>query len=180
MSERERPGPTPVPPPPAGYAPRTVPEHPDRPVRRRRPAGLAGLLLLLAGTAAGLSLLLRWLPGSDLTGADLVRRGWDDLAAGGVARLLADGFWQPVAVVLAGAALGLLGLLVLVPARSHRALGVLALLVALVAAVAVAVPLAAVGWDAATIDTGLWCALAVPVLGLLGALSALATGPRRR
>ncbi|WNV74874.1 hypothetical protein [Geodermatophilus sp. DSM 44513] len=172
--------PTSVPPLPAGYAPRPVPEHPVRPVRARRPAGLAGLLLLLAGAAAGLSLLLRWVPGSDLTGADLVGRGSDDLAAGGVARLLADGFWQPMAVVLGGAVLAVLGLLVLVPARAHRALGALALLVALVAAVGVLVPLAAGGWDAATIDTGLWCAVAVPVLGLLGGLRALAAGRPRR
>ena len=45
------------------------------PVRVRRPDGLASLLLLLAGIAAGISLLLRWLPGSELTGWDLVRRG---------------------------------------------------------------------------------------------------------
>ena len=167
----------PVPPPPVGYAPRTVPEYSTRPVRVRRPDGLAGLLLVLAGIAAGVSLLLRWLPGSELTGWDLVRRGLDDFAGGGVAGLLENGFWQPMAVVLGGAALFLLGLLVALPARSHRFLGLLALLIALVAAAGVLVSLAAVGWDPDTIDTGFWFAGAVPVLGLLGALKALFTGP---
>jgi hypothetical protein len=72
------------------------------------------------------------------------------------------------------------GLLVVLPARTHRFLGVLALLVSLVAGAGVLVPLAAVGWDPATVDTGFWFAVAVPVLGLLGALKALLTGPRWR
>ena len=66
-------------------------------------------------------------------------------------------------------------LLVVLPARSHRFLGVLALLVALVAGAGVLVPLADVGWRPDTIDTGFWFAVAVPVLGLLGALKALLT-----
>ena len=169
-----------APPPPAGYAPRTVAEHSTRPVRVRRPDGLAGLLLILAGIAAGVSLLLRWLPGSQLTGWDLARRGFDDFTGGGTAELVEDGFWQPMAVVLGGAVLFLLGLLMALPARSHRFLGLLALLVALVAAAGVLVPLAAVDWDPDTIDTGFWFAVAVPVLGLLGALKALLTGPRWR
>ncbi len=171
--------PTP-PPPPSGYAPRAVPEHSTRPVRVRRPDSLASLLLLLAGIAAGVSLLLRWLPGSDLTGWDLLQRGLDEFADGGTAQLLQNGLWQPMAVVLGGAALFLLGLLVVLPARTHRFLGVLALLVSLVAGAGVLVPLAAVGWDPATIDTGLWFAVAVPVLGLLGALKAMFTGPKWR
>ena len=171
--------PTPPPPPP-GYAPRTVPGYSTEPVRVRRPDSLASLLLLLAGLSAGLSLLLRWLPGSDLTGWDLVRRGFDDYAEGGAAALGDDGFWQPLAVVLGGAVLFVLGLLVVLPARSHRFLGLLALLVSLVAAAGVLVPLASVGWDPDTIDTGLWFAGAVPVLGLLGALKAMLTSPRWR
>ena len=170
----------PAPPPPVGYAPRTVPGYSTEPVRVRRPDSLASLLLLLAGIAAGVSLLLRWLPGSDLTGWDLVRRGSDDAADGGVAALFDNGFWQPMAVVLGGAVLFLLGLLVVLPARSHRFLGVLALLVSLVAGAGVLVPLAAVDWDPDTIDIGFWFAAAVPVLGLLGALKALFTGPRWR
>ena len=174
------PGPTPGPPPPPGYAPRPAPEYSTTPVRVRRPDSLASLLLLLAGIAAGVSLLLRWLPVSDLTGWDLVRRGFDDAADGGVAALFDNGFWQPMAVVLGGAVLFLLGLLVVLPAHSHRFLGVLALLVSLVAGAGVLVPLAAEGWDPDTIDTGFWFAVAVPVLGLLGALKALFTGQRWR
>ncbi|WP_448617535.1 hypothetical protein [Geodermatophilus sp. URMC 65] len=168
------------PPPPPGYAPRPAPEYSTTPVRVRRPDSLASLLLLLAGIAAGVSLLLRWLPVSDLTGWDLVRRGFDDAADGGVAALFDNGFWQPMAVVLGGAVLFLLGLLVVLPAHSHRFLGVLALLVSLVAGAGVLVPLAAEGWDLDTIDTGFWFAVAVPALGLLGALKALFTGPRWR
>jgi hypothetical protein len=164
-------------PPPAPYA---APEPSARPVRVRRPDSLAGLLLLLAGIAAGLSLLLRWLPGNDLTGWDLLRRGLDEFAAGGIGRLLQNGFWQPLAVVLGGAVLFLLGLLVVLPARTHRFLGLLALLVSLVAGAGVLVPLAATGWDPATIEIGFWFAVAVPALGLLGALKALLTGPRWR
>jgi hypothetical protein len=168
------------PPPPPGYAPRPAPEYSTTPVRVRRPDSLASLLLLSAGIAAGVSLLLRWLPVSDLTGWDLVHRGFDDAADGGVAALFDNGFWQPMAVVLGGAVLFLLGLLVVLPAHSHRFLGVLALLVSLVAGAGVLVPLAAEGWDLDTIDTGFWFAVAVPVLGLLGALKALFTGQRWR
>lgn len=168
------PGHAPGPPPP-GYGAPTAPEYSTRPVRVRRPDSLASLLLILAGIAAGISLLLRWLPGSDLTGWDLVRRGFDDLAEGGAAAVFDNGFWQPMAVVLGGAVLFLLGLLVVLPARSHRFLGLLALLVALVAGAGVLVPLAAVGWDLGTTDTGFWFAVAVPALGLLGALKALLT-----
>ena len=171
------PGPPPLPP---GYAPRPAPEYSTTPVRVRRPDSLASLLLLLAGISAGVSLLLRWLPGSDLTGWDLVRRGYDDFVGGGAAALLEDGFWQPLAVVLGGAVLFVLGLLAVLPARSHRLIGVLALLVGLVAGAGVLVPLAAVGWDPDTIDTGFWFAVAVPALGLLGALKAMFTSPRWR
>ena len=171
------PGPPPLPP---GYAPRPASEYSTTPVRVRRSDSLASLLLLLAGISAGVSLLLRWLPGSDLTGWDLVDRGFDDLAEGGTAELLGNGFWQPMAVVLGGAVLFVLGLLAVLPARSHRLIGVLALLVGLVAGAGVLVPLAAVGWDPDTIDTGFWFAVAVPALGLLGALKALFTSPRWR
>ncbi|SHN82865.1 hypothetical protein SAMN05660350_03340 [Geodermatophilus obscurus] len=174
------PGHAPGPPPPPGLGGPPAPAYSTRPVRVRRPDSLASLLLLLAGIAAGVSLLLRWLPGSDLTGWDLVRRGLDDAADGGVAAVFDNGFWQPMAVVLGGAVLFLLGLLVVLPARSHRFLGVLALLVSLAAGAGVLVPLADVGWDTATIDTGFWFAVAVPVLGLLGALKALLTSPRWR
>jgi hypothetical protein len=169
--------PTAVPPGPP-HASSTAPQYSTRPVTVRRPDALAGLLLVLAGVAAGVSLLLRWLTTSDLTGLDLVRRGVEGLGRD-VAGVFADGMWQPVAVVGGGAVLLVLGILVLLPARSHRFLGVLALLVSLAAFAGVLVPFADAGWDAATFDTGFWFAVAVPALGLLGALKAMVTSPRR-
>jgi hypothetical protein len=162
----------------SGASPHTTPEYSTRPVTVRRADTFASLLLILAGIAAAVSLLLRWLPGSDLTGWDLVRRGVDD-AGEGFGELIDTGFWQPLVVILGGAVLFLLGLLVVLPAKTHRFLGVLALLVSLAAAAGVLVPLADAGWDASEIDTGFWFAVAVPVLGLLGALKAMFTGPRR-
>jgi hypothetical protein len=136
---------------------------------------VAGLLLLLAGAAAAVSLLLRWLTDDDATGIDLVRRGFDDLGAG-VGELIDTGFWQPLTVVLGGAVLLVLGLLMFLPARRHRVLGLLALLITAAVAAAVLVPLFQADWDFGTFDLGFWFAIAVAVLGLLGALKALFTG----
>ena len=141
----------------------------------RRPDPLAGLLLLLAGFAAGLSLLLRWVADDDASGLDLVRRGFQ-----GLGDLVDTGLWQPLAIVLGGAVLFVLGLLMFPPARAHRFWGLLALLVSAVVTAAVLVPLSAAGWDLDFFDPGFWCAIAVPVLGLLGSLKALLTRPRRR
>ncbi|WP_263551481.1 hypothetical protein [Geodermatophilus sp. YIM 151500] len=152
-----------------------APQDPTAPVARRRADPLAGLLLVLAGLAAGAGLLLRWLADDDVTGLDLVRRGVDELTAS-PADLVDSGFWQPLAVAGGGAALFLLGLLVFVPARAHRFLGALALLVTAVVAVAVLVPLGGAGWSLSGFGTGFWLALAVAGLGLLGALKALLTG----
>jgi hypothetical protein len=143
----------------------------------RRADTFASLLFILAGIAAAVSLLLRWLPGSDLTGWDLVRRGFEELEDG-VGALVDTGFWQPMAVILGGGVLFVLGLLVVLPAKTHRFLGVLALLVSLAAAAGVLVPLADTGWDLDRVGTGFWFAAAVPALGLLGALKAMFTGPR--
>ncbi|MGY1630323.1 hypothetical protein ACI784_01265 [Geodermatophilus sp. SYSU D01186] len=166
-------GPPPVPPPAA-----TAPPYSTRPVRVRRPDALAGLLLVLAGVAAGVSVLLRWIAGSDLSGLDLVRRGVEGLGRD-AAEVFSDGMWQPVAVVAAGAVLLVLGVLALLPARSHRLLGVLALLVSLVGFAGVLVPLSDARWDADTFGTGFWFAVAVPVLGILGAVKLMMTSPRR-
>jgi hypothetical protein len=152
-----------------------VPEYTTRPVAVRRPDTLAGLLLVLAGAAAAISLLLRWVSGNDVTGWGLLRDGF---TAFGDGRGFSSGLWQPTAVILGGGVLLVLGLLVLLPARTHRFLGLVALLVTLVTAVAVLIPLAKASWDLSTFDTGIWFAIAVPVLGLLGSLKALATGPK--
>jgi hypothetical protein len=131
----------------------------------RRADLVAGPLLLLAGVAAGASLLVVWThggpPGLDLVGAALrdVRR---DAAS-----------WPPLAVVGGGGVLFVLGLLMYVPARTHRFLGALALLACLLVAAGVLVPLADAGWDVAHWAVGAWCAAAAGGLGLVGALTAL-------
>jgi hypothetical protein len=137
------------------------------------------MLLVLAGVAAGVSLLLRWLHRSDSTGLTILRTSLRHLGEQrGV--FLTDGWWQPVAVVLGGGVLFLLGLLLLVPARAHRLLGLVALLVALVVTAGVLTPMAQDRWATDPFDLGWWFAAAVAGLGLLGALKALLTGPRSR
>ena len=158
----------------SGAAPAAAPEHssPRRAARRQDPAG--SLLLLVSGIAAGISLLLRWLADDDVTGLSLVRDGFSTLGTG-AGNVLSTGYVQPLTVVLGGGVLFLLGLLLLLPARSHRLVGLLALVVALLVAVAVLVPLAIAGWDLGFFGIGFWFAIAVAALGLLGALKALLT-----
>jgi hypothetical protein len=141
----------------------------------RRADTFAGLLLLLAGFAAGTSLLVVWVHGGR-SGMDLVRAGFGTWSTDAW-RLWETGSWQPLAVVLGGAALFLIGLLLYVPAHTHRFLGALALLTAMVAAAGVLVPLAAADWDVDRYAVGGWLGVAVAGLGGLGALKALMTGP---
>ena len=152
------------------YSPAATPE------RQQDPAG--ALLLLLAGIATGFSLLLPWLAGRSVTGLTLVKNGFASLG-GGAGGLTGNGYVQPLTIVLGGSVLFLLGLLLLVPARSHRLLGLVALVVALLVTVAVLVPLAIAGWDLGFFAIGFWFAIAVAVLGLLGAGKALITRPSR-
>ncbi len=159
---------------PGGYG------QPARPVAVRGPASLAGLLLILAGLAAAVSLALRWLTDRTDIGLDLVRRSFDDYGVGGFTSVFDSGYWQPPAVVLGGGVLLLLGVLMWLPARSHRLLGLLALLVSGLALAAVIVPLVAEGWQPSAFGLGFWFACAVGVLGLLGALKALLTGRKYR
>jgi hypothetical protein len=147
----------------------TAPEYSTAPVTVRRPDVLAALLLIVAGIAAAASLLLEW--ATDSKGWNLVRDGFEDFDTGS---------WQPPVIVLAGGVLLVLGLLMLLPARSHRTLGVLALLATMAAAGGVLVVLDESQWTWDFFEVGFWVAAAVPVLGLVGSLKAMLTSPRVR
>jgi hypothetical protein len=152
---------------------RTVPHYSDRPVPVRGPESLGGLLLILAGIAAAVSLLLDWLADDDISGWSLVRAGFDDLGS-----IFDNGMWQPLAIVLGGGVLFVLGIMMWLPMRSNRFLGLLALLVTAVVVAGVLVPLSK-QWDLGDFAIGFWFGIAVGVLGLLGSLKALLTGPKR-
>jgi hypothetical protein len=156
----------------------TTPQYSTQPVKVRRGDPLAALLLILAGIAAGVSLLLDWLPGSSTRGWDILRIGFDTVRDDGWGDLFSSGLWQPVAVMLGGGVLFVLGLLMLVPARAHRFLGLLALLVSIAVAAGVLVPLADNSWKLRDFRVGFYFAIAVAALGLLGSLKALLTGPK--
>ena len=153
----------------------TTPVYSAEPVAYRGPESLGGLLLILAGIAAAISLALDWVTDAGSTGYDLVREGFEDLGS-----VVDNGLWQPLAVVLGGGVLLVLGILMWLPARSHRFLGLLGLLVGALAGWAVVVPLEDADWEAGVFGPGLWCAVAVAVLGVLGSLKALLTGRRYR
>ena len=162
----------PPPPPPVSAA-----ELPVRLVTIPRADPLAGTALVLAGAAAVASLWLPWVRGVPDTGSSLVLRGLR-AAGASTADVSRSGLWQPPVIVLGGGLLLLLGVLLFLPARTHRVAGVVALLLASAAAAGVLFQVARVDWNTARFDTGLWCAVAVPVLGLLGALKAMLTPPR--
>ena len=140
-------------------------------VRRADP--IAAGALVLSGVAANVSLVLSWAPGDGPTGLTLVRRGVEALSAGAAP----SGVWQPPVVVLSGFILVLLGFLMLAPTRAHRLVGVLALTVAMAAAAAVILLIADLGLRADQFGPGMWCAVAVPVLGVLGSVKAMLTAP---
>lgn len=144
-------------------------------VPRSEPFG--AVVLLLSGLAAEVSLWLPWWRDPRVTGVHLVRQGLAVLGSGPGA-LGHSGLWPPVVVVLGGGVHFLLGLLLFRRARSHRPVGVLALLVALVAATGVVVPLANADWTVRSFGPGMWCAVAVVLLGGLGALTAMLTAPK--
>jgi hypothetical protein len=151
----------------------TQPQYSDRPVAFRGPESLGGLLLILAGIAAGVSLLLDWLADDDASGWSFVREAFDDLGS-----VFDNGLWQPLAIVLGGGVLFLLGLLMWLPMRSHRFLGVLGLLVSLVVTAGILVPLADADWDLGFFGLGFWFGIAVAALGLLGSIKAIMTRPK--
>src|SRR3954470_6628767 len=152
----------------------TTPPSSDRPMAIRGPESLGGLLLILAGLVAAVSLVLHWVDDSDASGWGLLRTGFDDLG-----EAFSSGLWQPLVIVLGGGLLFLLGLALWLPARSHRLVGLVALLVSLAVTAAVLVPLIDARWKLNFFGPGFWCAIAVAVLGLLGSLKALLTRPRR-
>ena len=146
------------------------------PAAVRQAERFGGLALILAGVSAGMSLAVPWKHGDDATGLSLVLRGVADFRSG-IGELGRSGYWQPLAVVLGGGALLLLGLLLFLRARTHRFVGLLALLIAVAAAAGVVVPLAAAAWSPAAFGLGIWFAVGVAGLGLLGALKAMLTTP---
>jgi hypothetical protein len=146
--------------------------HPELVFVRRADPFAAGALVL-AGVAANVSLSLSWSPGEGPSGLSLVQRGVEAFGSGDID----NGTWQPVVVVLSGGLLVLLGLLLLVPARAHRFVGLLALVVSLAAATAVVLLMVDTGLADDRLGPGMWCAVAVPVLGVLGALKAMLTVP---
>lgn len=155
---------------------RTTPAWSTEPVAVRRSDPFAAFLLLLAGVAAGVSLLLPWTPDGS-TGLELLRDGISQLTSSWTG-VFDNGLWQPLVVLFGGALLFVLGLLVLIPAKAHRFLGVLALLVALTVVAAVLVPLADARWDLGSFDLGFYAAIGVAGLGVLGALKAALTGTK--
>jgi|tagenome__1003787_1003787.scaffolds.fasta_scaffold20918580_3 hypothetical protein len=148
----------------------TTPYYSDRPVAFRGPESLGGLLLILAGVAAGVALLLDWLERDDTSGWGLLREALEDIPGA-----FSSGLWQPMVILLGGGALFVLGILMWLPARTHRFLGVVALLVSLAVTAGVLVPLVNAKWQLGGFGPGFWCAIAVAVLGLLGSLKAILT-----
>jgi hypothetical protein len=161
--------------PPSAPAPAEAASRPGLQVVRRADPIAAGALVL-AGVAANVSLVLSWAPAAGPTGLSLVQRGVEAVGSGLDA--VAGVVWQPAIVVLCGGLLVLLGFLLLVPARAHRLIGLLALVVSMTAAAAVILLIVDTGLVDDRFGTGMWCAVAVPVLGLLGSLKAMLTAPR--
>ena len=156
----------------------TVPPYSSAPAPARRQDPAASLVLLVSGIAAGISLILPWLADDDVTGLTLVKDAFRALGDG-LGELIGTGYIQPLTIVLGGGVLFLLGLLLLVPARAHRLIGLVALVVALLVTMSVLVPLAVAGWDLGAFGIGFWFAIAVAALGLIGAMKALLTRPKR-
>lgn len=147
------------------------------PVAIRRPDPLAGLLLVLAGAGIGISIFLEWF--ENLSGREFLQRGLLNIAD-----FTAFGTWQVLAIVVSGAVLLLFGLLAFIPAKSRRTLGVIALLVAGGMVAAVLTFLMPMGFDfsfveASPAEAGFYVVVGATVLGLLGALKAALTPPKR-
>ena len=141
----------------------------------RRADWVGAAALVSSGVAANVSLVLSWSPDAGPTGLSLVKLGIETLRFG--SGDLEGGFWQPPVIVLSGGLLLLLGILLLVPARTHRLVGVVALVISLAATAAVVHLMVVSGLADDRLGPGMWCAVAVPVLGVLGSLKAMLTVP---
>ncbi len=142
------------------------------PVAVRRPDPLAGILLVLAGVAIGVSLLLDWFEG--FNGYDIFRAALDDAA-----NFFSDGTWQPLVIVFGGAVLLLIGLFAFIPGKSRRAMGLIALLISAGIVAAGLSALITADWDLSAFDTGFLVVLGAAVAALLGSLKAAVTPPKR-
>ena len=142
------------------------------PVAVRRPDSFAGLLLVLSGVGIGISLLLDWFTGAN--GYDIFKGGLDNAGS-----FFSDGVWQPLVIVVGAAVLLLVGLTAFIPGKSRRTLGLIALLVAAAMVAAVLTALIDADFDFALFEPGFYVVIAAAVLGLLGALKAAVTPPKR-
>ena len=158
-------------------APDTGPVAEVRLVTLPRPDPAAALALVLAGAAAVGSLWVPWWQDRGGTGWSVVRRGLA-LGGSGVGKLGRSDLWPPPVIVLGGVLLFLIGVVLFLPERSHRIAGVLALLVASGPIAGVLFLIARADWTSARFGPGMWLAVVVPVLGLLGALKAMLRTPR--
>jgi hypothetical protein len=134
----------------------------------------AGTLLMVAGTAGGMSLFLPWVQHDRELGLALVRRS---LESGNLDGLERSGLLLPLVVAGAACVLFVLGLLAFRPARTHRLVGVAALVVSLGVATGIVVRVADGGWDPLRTDPGALCAVVLAGCGVLGALKAMLTPP---
>src|SRR3954454_18283648 len=75
----------------------TTPQYSTQPVKIRRADAFAGLLLILAGIAAGGSLLLSWLPKDASTGSskglDILKLGFTTIRNDGWGEFFSHGMW---------------------------------------------------------------------------------------
>jgi hypothetical protein len=147
-------------------------------VTLRRADPVAGIVLVLAGVAALGSLWLPWWRGDAVTGQALVRRGLAAAGSGSGALGRTVGLWEPPAIVLGGMLLLLLGVLLFLPSRTHRVGGLLALVIATGVAAGALLQVAQADWNSARFGPGMWAAVIVAALGILGALKAMLTAPR--
>lgn len=136
----------------------------EGPVLVRSVDGVGSTLLLLAGACAAGSMLLPWREDGDTsTGFELAT----------------DLQWEPLAVLIGGGILLLMGLLLAIPMRGHRGSGLLAFIGAVIVTVGVLNILISEDFEFGFADIGFHLALGCAGLGLLGALKGIVTPARK-